>query len=99
VYIGPVTWVSHFNPESPVGTVRVLFFAGAREIAGEREIEVSLAEGATVGELRSELVERYPGLGGIAASLSVAVNQEYCGDEVILESSDEVAVIPPVSGG
>lgn len=77
----------------------MLVFAGVREAVGQREIELELAEGATVADLRHELVQLYPQLAGIAPSLSVAVNQEYCADETQLAAGDEVAIIPPVSGG
>ena len=79
--------------------LRVLLFAGVREAVGEREILVELADGATVEELRQELVRAFPQLAGIAPSLSVAVNREYCPDGTLLGVGDEVAIIPPVSGG
>ena len=71
--------------------VRVRLFAGLRERAGwsEREVEAS-----SVGKLWAEL-----GLGDEPAGLLYAVNQEYAERDQALREGDEVAVIPPVSGG
>jgi molybdopterin synthase catalytic subunit/molybdopterin converting factor small subunit len=71
--------------------VRVRLFAGLRERAGWSEREV---EAETVGEVWSAL-----GLGDEPAGLLYAVNQEYADRDRVLASRDEVAVIPPVSGG
>lgn len=76
-----------------------MLFAGVRESVGQREISLDMAEGATVADLRRALSERYPQIQGLAASLSIAVNLEYSPDETVLAPEDEIAVIPPVSGG
>ena len=60
---------------------------------------VDLPEGATVGLLAEEMVRGYPGLIGDSARLVVAVNQEYRDHMHVLREGDEVALIPPVSGG
>jgi molybdopterin synthase catalytic subunit len=72
-------------------SVRVRLFAGLRERAGWGEREV---EAATVGDVWGEL-----GLGDEPAGLLYAVNQEYADRSTELADGDEVAVIPPVSGG
>lgn len=82
--------------------VRVLFFAASREAAGgapEREFE--LADGATTHTLRAALLAALPALGPIMASAVFAVNQEYVepATALPLKHNDEVAVIPPLSGG
>ncbi len=61
--------------------------------------EVALAEGATIAQLRSAIAEGYPKLAGILNSVVLAVNGEYADDRTALAESDEVACIPPVSGG
>ena len=66
---------------------------------GSGEIDLTVREGTTVGELKQEIVAAYPQMAGITPSLSTAVNMEYAGDDEILSSKDEVALIPPVSGG
>lgn len=75
-------------------TVEVKLFAMLRERAGADSLEVELGEGATVGDLLAEL-------GGLIGALPVraAVNREYSDSGQALAPGDEVALIPPVSGG
>jgi len=79
--------------------VAVHLFARARELAGADTLEVELPSGATVAELRSVLVERVPALGPLLAVSAIAVNHDFAPASCVLKESDEVAVIPPVSGG
>ena len=79
--------------------VNVLFFASCREITGTREVELEVDEGTTVAHLKEHLLQRYPALAGLSSSLSAAVNAEYSSDAAILSEGDEVAFLPPVSGG
>jgi molybdopterin converting factor subunit 1 len=79
--------------------VIVRYFAGHRDIAGSAEERVALAEGATVGALWELLVVRYPRLRGYSGKLLYAVNQEFGALATELHDGDEVAFIPPVSGG
>jgi molybdopterin converting factor subunit 1 len=74
--------------------VRVRLFAGLRERTGTDERELELAEGARVGEVWPQL-----DLGAEPAGLLYAVNKEYATPERELVEGDEVALIPPVSGG
>jgi len=78
--------------------VRVLAFGITREILGEREIEIQLNNGHTVADLRAYLASSYPGILGLK-SLFIAVNNEYAADGQVLNDTDEIAIIPPVSGG
>ena len=66
---------------------------------GKPEVGIDLPDGATVGYLAQEVVRRYPGLAGDPGSLVVAVNHEYQEHLYALDDGDEVALIPPVSGG
>ncbi|HET9223330.1 MAG TPA: molybdopterin converting factor subunit 1 [Roseiflexaceae bacterium] len=79
--------------------VTVRYFAGHRDIAGRAEERIELSQGATVGTLWELLVGRYPRLGGYSGRLLYAVNQEFSTLETELHAGDEVALIPPVSGG
>ena len=74
-------------------------FASYRERAGSAAVELDLPRDATVGHLAGEMLARYPGLTHDAAALVVAVNQEYQDHDHPLGDGDEVALIPPVSGG
>lgn len=77
--------------------VRVLFFAYLRERCGVRETSVEIRPGASVGDLWDALRARYPALEG--QRLRFAVNQEYVDNAHTLDDNDELALIPPVSGG
>jgi molybdopterin synthase catalytic subunit len=80
--------------------VRVRLFAILRERAGREQVELELAEGATVAEAIAA-VGSLPGLGDVVGRLPVrmAVNREYATEETALTAGDELALIPPVSGG
>ena len=80
-------------------TVRVRFFAGHRDIVGRAEQAFPLAVGTTVGMLWSHLVGVYPRLAGYTGRILFAVNQQYADAFTPLGDGDEVAFIPPVSGG
>ena len=79
--------------------VDVLFFAGSVDIFGERQLVRALDAGATVGRLIEELVGEFPAFARLSEVVSVAVNAEYVGHDQALVNGDEVAIIPPVSGG
>jgi molybdopterin converting factor subunit 1 len=74
--------------------VRVRLFAMLRERAGRGEVELELPDGARVGDALSALAELADGL-----PLVMAVNREYADRDALLEPGDELALIPPVSGG
>lgn len=80
--------------------VNVKLFAMIREIVGYDEITVRLENAAaTVGDLRAGLLSEYPTLLPLLPFSQVAVNQEVVGDDVVLNVDDEIAILPPVSGG
>ena len=79
--------------------VRVLLFGSLREAAGAKEMPVTLPERASVGDLRAQLVASQPAFRALAGRLRIAVNREFAGDDAALADGDEVAFLPPVSGG
>ena len=79
--------------------VDVLFFAGSVDIFGVRRVARILDDGLTVGHLIQELVAEFAAFEGLSEVVSVAVNAEYVGRDQALADGDEVAIIPPVSGG
>ncbi len=79
--------------------VTVKLFASYREKVGSGELMLDLPQGATAGGLAAEITRRYPDLIADPGRLVVAVNQEYREHAYVLASGDEVALIPPVSGG
>ena len=76
---------------------RVRAFGITREILGAKETNVEMT-GQTVAELRAVLMKNYPALVSLR-SLMVAVNNVYAEDDQVLRQHDEIALIPPVSGG
>lgn len=78
--------------------LNVLAFGIAKDIFGNSSVDVELPEYVTTGHLKLSLEARYPKLKQLA-SYMVAVNNEYASDENILAERDEIAIIPPVSGG
>jgi molybdopterin converting factor subunit 1 len=77
----------------------VLLFAAARDLAGADSVVVELPAGSTIAELRNNLARRIPALAGLLAKSAIAVNHDFAEDDRVLQPDDEVAVIPPVSGG
>ena len=80
-------------------TIQIQLFARARDLAGSDCIQLDLEPPVAVSELRSRLLEEYPALHPLAASLLVAVNNEYARDESVIPEGAELACFPPVSGG
>ena len=79
--------------------IRVLYFATLRDMVGEQEERVEVPEGATVADLVAEIVGAYPRFREMEPSLMISVNQEYSERGTALKEGDEVAFIPPISGG
>ncbi len=79
--------------------VRVKFFAMLRERAGTADALQDLPEGSTVNDLWDALRREHAGLAGLDLRLLYAVNSEYVVLDHRLADGDEVAFIPPVSGG
>jgi molybdopterin converting factor subunit 1 len=79
--------------------VRVRFFAALREHVKQPELEWELAADGTVGDLWEKLCLAFPGLDGLGGRVAFAVNREYVDRFHTLHDNDDVAIIPPVSGG
>lgn len=78
--------------------IKVLAFGIIKDIVGGRQLELDLFGGSTINDLNRMLKEKYPSLASLK-SLMVAVNDEYANDSDLIREGDEVALIPPVSGG
>lgn len=76
---------------------RVKAFGVAKEILGGKETIIEM-DGQTVASLRQDLMSKYPELAGLR-SLLIAVNNVYANELQSLSETDEIAIIPPVSGG
>lgn len=79
-------------------TIHVLAFGISRDITGASSLTLSVESPCTVGDLRRQLLARWPAMSALA-SLAIAVNSDYAMDDRLLQPGDEVALIPPVSGG
>ena len=80
--------------------VRVLYFAGARDVAGVSEETCALPEGVvTVRDFARFVGERHPALAARMESLRIARNERFATMEDRLEDGDVLALIPPVAGG
>jgi len=80
-------------------TIRVLFFGVLAHEVGQGEATLDLSDNATVGDALSALADVYPPISRFQSRLATAVNLEYVGSDHFLSDNDELAVIPPVSGG
>lgn len=78
--------------------IRIRLFGAAREAAGARELELPLGPGARVAEVKAAL-RAHPALAALAARAAISVNQSVAGDDVAVGPGDELAMLPPVSGG
>ena len=79
--------------------VTVRLFARLRDIAGAAEIDREVPPGATASTVWHELVRDFPDLGAYERSLSTAINADYARMNDAVHEGDEVAFLPPVSGG
>ena len=78
--------------------MKIALFGIAREIVGSGTLELAAPADFSVEKLLTELRQRYPELSKLR-SLAVAVNNEYADPTTLISAHDEVALIPPVSGG
>ena len=79
--------------------VQVRLFAGLHDLLGRRNLTLDLPEGATVADLRSQLSREYPVVTPFLKTLACAVGEDYAATDQPLHEGDDVALIPPVSGG
>ena len=79
-------------------TIKLVAFGIAKDILQNSSIDFALAEQATVATLKADLCSQYPEFQRLK-SFAIAVNEEYQTDDFVINSSDEVVIIPPVSGG
>jgi molybdopterin converting factor subunit 1 len=79
--------------------IRVLFFGVLRDVVGVREESLDVPEGGRLESVFELYASRFPRLRGMAASVVLALNQEFSTPSAPLAEGDEVAFLPPVSGG
>jgi molybdopterin converting factor subunit 1 len=79
--------------------VTIRLFARLRDIVGSAELVRDVAPGATIASVWSELAREFPDLAGYERSMSTALNADYARMDRTVGDGDEVAFLPPVSGG
>jgi len=79
--------------------IKVLFFGRLKEIVGRSEDSLDLAEGASIEDLFASYRASHPELANYRSSLVASRNQEFAAWSTLLQAGDEVAFLPPVSGG
>jgi molybdopterin converting factor subunit 1 len=84
---------------SPTFRVKVLFFGSVRELIGQDAESQELPAGATLADLFERYALRFPALAAFRLSLVASRNQELAAWDAKLAAGDEIAFLPPVSGG
>ena len=79
--------------------VEVLMFAGAAQLSGTPKLVVSVASGATIAAVAEAVLRQCPQLSGLLAASRWAVDRQFVATTQVLRGGEEVALIPPVSGG
>lgn len=79
--------------------MKVLLFAQGRQIAGTDHCSLPVEQPLTQEKFWTLLVEQFPGLAPLRKNARLARNEAYLGAGELLQPGDEIAVIPPVSGG
>jgi MoaE-MoaD fusion protein len=79
--------------------VHVLFFGLLKELIGKSADEIEVCDGASVSDVLAHYESQIPPLKPSLPSIAVAVNQQYAGPDTKLKDNDEIALLPPVSGG
>lgn len=79
--------------------ITIKMFAKIRDMVGADEVPLEVPDGCTVAELLAKLEEHHPNVSGMLAKSMVAIDNEFAAGDQVLTETDEVAILPPVSGG
>lgn len=79
--------------------LKIILFAAARDLCDNSEVLVELQQSATIADLKVELSKQFPQLEPILSRSAISVDHQYASDQLELSESNEIAIIPPVSGG
>jgi molybdopterin synthase sulfur carrier subunit len=88
-----------YEPTSKNSHITVKLFAIFQEVLGTDEMQIELESGTSVSEIFNRLVSQHPNLEQWRSLTRYAVNRNFTEPQTILKNGDEVALIPPVSGG
>lgn len=87
------------NEERPFIEIKALFFARARDLTGQTQMPLKVSCGSTAHDCLNKLVAEFPGLKEIRDCMVLAINEEYASESAVVKERDELAIIPPISGG
>mmetsp|Transcript_12523 Transcript_12523/g.18913 ORF Transcript_12523/g.18913 Transcript_12523/m.18913 type:complete len:82 (+) Transcript_12523:210-455(+) len=79
--------------------INIKFFASAREVVGIHSLSLDVEADCDTDTLRNILLEKFPQLTDSIHEISIAVNKKYIQGVQVLQPNDEIALIPPISGG
>ena len=79
--------------------VLVKFFASARDIVGKKDLQMEIEKDSKVEDIMDDIFEKYPDLKDMEDQLLISVNKDRTDKGEILKDGDEIAVMPPVTGG
>jgi MoaE-MoaD fusion protein len=79
--------------------VQVLFFGQLKDLTGRSSESLPLAERATLSDVLQHYADKFPDIRKLSSSLALSINREYATQDAPLKDGDEVALLPPVSGG
>jgi MoaD family protein len=79
--------------------INLKLYASIKDILGKDKIDMDWTNNMTVGDLRKKLDASYPILSIVNARFSISVNRKPVDDSELIRNTDEIAVLPPISGG